>query len=68
MYTHLKIGGMYFGCKKEKYYTRERCRLHDREREHCIKKFYKNLLHFFYYNRYLDMQRIIDVMDDEELS
>ena len=40
---------MYFGCKKEQYYEREMqiAGLHDREREHCIKKFYKNLLHFF---------------------
>ena len=57
---------MYFGCKKEQYYEREMqiAGLHDREREHCIKKFYKNLLHFFY-DRYLDMQRTVLVHIDD---
>ena len=49
MYKHLKIGGICTLVVKKKNITRERYRLHDRAigREHCIKKFYKNLLHFF---------------------
>ncbi len=49
MYIHLKIGGMYFGCKKEQYYEREMQIARSGEGALCIKKFYKNLLHFFYY-------------------